>query len=382
MVLWFVFALLTCLALGAVMWPLLREKGWAADDEMTDADVYRDQLKEIEADLAQGLLAPREAEAARLEVSRRLLAASRAGKSASGSSSKKKTRRTKGSAKPDAAVLTGVALALPLLSVGLYLLLGSPSLPGAPYQARLETAPEGRNIARLIAQVEERLRQAPQDGEGWNVIAPVYVRLGRYADGADAYRRATALLGETAKRLEGYGEARTLADNGIVNEAARKSFERALALDGARPKTRYWLGVALEQDGRTQEAVATWKKLLEGAAPGAPWRPLVEQRIANAVPGTAGQSVPRGPGAADIEAAAEMSQTDRAAMINQMVAGLAQRLNEDGSDLQGWLRLTRAYMVLQKPDAARDALARARKSMAGDSAALAQLDALAQELKL
>jgi len=381
MVLWIIFALLTGLALGAVLWPLLAEKGAMAGSEASDADVYLDQLREIEADLADGQLAPQEAKAARLEASRRLLAASRADKTAQQGKAKK-ARKAKGDRALGTTILTGAAFVLPVLSVALYLAFGSPGLPGAPYQARLEGAPQAKGVAKLIAQVEERLRQQPQDGEGWNVIAPVYVRLGRYAEAASAYQRAVALLGETASRLEGYGEARTLADNGIVNEAARKSFERALALDGKRPKTRYWLGVALEQDGRTEEAVATWQKLLEGAEAGAPWRPLVEQRIANARTGLAGDSAPKGPGAEDIAAAAAMSTSERAAMINEMVAGLARRLDQDGSDLKGWLRLTRAYMVLQKPEAARGALAKARKSMAGDAQALAQLDALARELKL
>jgi len=381
MVLWIIFALLTGLALGAVLWPLLAEKGAMAGGEASDADVYLDQLREIEADLADGQLAPQEAKAARLEVSRRLLAASKANKKAQQGKAKK-ARKAKGDRALGTMILTGAAFVLPVLSVALYLAVGSPGLPGAPYQARLEGAPQAKGIAKLIAQVEERLRQHPQDGEGWNVIAPVYVRLGRYAEAASAYQRAVALLGETASRLEGYGEARVLADNGIVNEAARKSFERALALDGKRPKTRYWLGVALEQDGRTEEAVATWQTLLEGAEAGAPWRPLVEQRIANARTGLDGDGAPKGPGAEDIAAAAAMSPSQRAAMINEMVAGLARRLDQDGSDLKGWLRLTRAYMVLQKPEAARGALAKARKSMAGDAQALAQLDELARELKL
>jgi len=381
MVLWIIFALLTGLALGAVLWPLLAEKGAMAGGEASDADVYLDQLREIEADLADGQLAPQEAKAARLEVSRRLLAASKANKKAQQGKAKK-ARKAKGDRALGTTILTGAAFVLPVLSVALYLAVGSPGLPGAPYQARLEGAPQAKGIAKLIAQVEERLRQHPQDGEGWNVIAPVYVRLGRYAEAASAYQRAVALLGETASRLEGYGEARVLADNGIVNEAARKSFERALALDGKRPKTRYWLGVALEQDGRIEEAVATWQTLLEGAEAGAPWRPLVEQRIANARTGLDGDGAPKGPGAEDIAAAAAMSPSQRAAMINEMVAGLARRLDQDGSDLKGWLRLTRAYMVLQKPEAARGALAKARKSMAGDAQALAQLDELARELKL
>ena len=379
MVLWIIFALLTALALLGVLWPTLRGKPSGGG---SDVAVYRDQLKELEAELARGQIDEAEAEAARIEISRRLLAAGEA------DSAKPKAGRSKAAKVAlarDTRILSVAAIAIPLASVGIYLWLGSPGLPGAPYAKRLagvESEARGpQAIARLVAQVEARLREEPQDGRGWDVIAPVYVRLGRYGDAADAYSRALKLLGENAKRLEGFGEARALADNGIVGERSRKAFAAALKRDPDLPKSRFWLGIALEQDGKLGEALDTWRALLARAEANAPWRGLVEQRIANAE-ATLAARIGRGPEEAEGDAASRMSQRERDAMINAMVEGLASRLAEDGDDLQGWLRLTRSYMVLGRREAAAKALSQARANFSGDRAALAQLQSLAKELGL
>ena len=300
----------------------------------------------------------------------------------------------------------GLALVcIPALGLALYLTYGSPSLPDQPLEARLKEAPATQQIAGLVARVEARLRNHPEDGTGWDVIAPVYLRQRRYQDAAEAYERAIRILGESVPRLAGYGEALVLQNNGIVPEAARRAFETVLASDRTQLKPRFWLAMAKEQDGQLTEAAAAWREMLKLGSANAPWRKVVEQRL-HAVeaklgqggatpPGADGeakakpdavaraeQQPARGPTAEDVRAAGQMTPEQRMAMINSMVEGLAQRLQENGDDLQGWQRLVRAYMVLGKRDAALQALASARKVFEGNGEALGQIDAFAKTLGL
>jgi cytochrome c-type biogenesis protein CcmH len=253
-------------------------------------------------------------------------------------------------------------------------------LPDQPMAARLEASPEVASIDVLIAKVEERLRQAPDDAEGWSVVAPVYMRLGRYQDAADAFANLMRLQGETADRLESFGAATVAAGNGIVSETARKALQKAVDLEPNRIEARFWLATAAEQDGRKDDAIAGLKDILARSEANAPWRPMVEQKLA-LLTGAPAPEAP-GPSAEDVEAASGMTAEDRQQMIEGMVAGLAAKLEADGKNLDGWLRLIRAYTVLEKRDLALKALGDARTALAGDAAALGSVEALAKELGL
>src|SRR5579859_3876180 len=256
MALWIVFALMTAAAITAVVWPLARKpRTGAAGSELV---VYKDQLEEIERDRGAGLIGAVEAEAARLEVSRRLLAAAdkqTAARVVSGPQSLWHRR----------AAALGAMVVLSLLPVGLYVVFGSPNIPGQPAYARGSLPPGHESIAALIGQVEERLARNPDDGPGWEVIAPVYMRLGRFDDAVLARRKALALNGETAERDADLGEALLAAANGVVTDEAKKSFERAVAREPQNPKARYFLGIADEQDGNRQGAAAKWRDMLKDA---------------------------------------------------------------------------------------------------------------------
>jgi cytochrome c-type biogenesis protein CcmH len=219
----------------------------------------------------------------------------------------------------------------------------------------------------------------------------------RYGDAADAYEQAIRLLGESAKRLAGRGQALVLANNGVVTEEARRALERALDLDHTLLEPRILLAIAKEQDGRFADAIADWRALLADAKSEAPWREMVEKRIAadeaqlagkpvaEAEPPAAAQTETKGqagPSAADVAAAQEMSPAQRQAMIENMVQNLAARLEQNGGDLPDWLKLVRAYSVLGRKDDAAKALERAKSQFSGDTQALHQLDALAAELGL
>jgi cytochrome c-type biogenesis protein CcmH len=365
--LWLIFAALTVLVLAVLLWPLVASKREPAMQGF-DAAVYRDQLAEIESDRARGLIGDKEAEAARIEISRRLLAADSKSRAAAGA-------KTGGSG--GKAAIIGIALALPLLAVGLYLLYGSPRLPDQPLAARLQDPANEQNLAALVAKVEARLREHPEEGEGWDVIAPVYLTWRRYNDAADAYARAIRLLGESAKRLSGRGQALVLANNGVVTEEARQALERALDLDQTLIEPRILLAIAKEQDGKFAEAIAEWRALLAKADANAPWRAMVEARIEAAEAQRAGK-----PGLPNMAAVENMSPAERQAMIETMVQRLAARLERDGNDLPGWLQLVRAYSVLDRKDDALKALARAKSQFSGNAQALQQLDQLAAELGL
>jgi cytochrome c-type biogenesis protein CcmH len=367
MTLWFVMALMTAAAILAVLWPLSRRKPLPSG---SDVEVYRDQLDEIERDRAAGLIGEREAEAARLEVSRRLLAAADVLSA---------EPRTIAAWRRRAAALAALVL-LPLGAASLYLALGSPGLPGQPQAARRVAPPEQRSVAELVGRVEAHLEQNPEDGRGWEVVGPVYMRLGRYDDAVKARRNSLRLLGPTAQREADLGEALTGAANGIVTAEAKTAFDRALGLDAEDFRARYFSGLAAEQDGRPKDAAEIWQKLLAGAPADAAWVGLVRESLLRVDPSAT--IAPPGPNAADVAAASEMSPEQRETMVRGMVARLAERLKQDGSDIDGWLRLVRAYMVLGDKEQARASAADARRALDGDSEGLRRLDELIKGLGL
>jgi cytochrome c-type biogenesis protein CcmH len=286
---------------------------------------------------------------------------------------------------------------VPVIAFGMYRLVGNPDLPDEPLAARLNEAPADANmdVAAAVAKIEAYLAQHPDDGKGWEVIAPIYLNLGRGDDAVTAYANALRLLGETSDRLEAYGRALVFAAGNQVTPKAVEAFKAALAKDPGLAEARFFLGVAAEQGGDKTAAVDIWSKLLADAPPGAEWVAFVRQKIvadggnpppsmnppedsASATPDDRLASPPAGEAAA----VAALPTDDQQKFIHKMVDGLADRLHQDCHDVDGWLRLTRAYNVLREPDKARDALADARKCLGSDSAALARLDQLAHELGL
>jgi cytochrome c-type biogenesis protein CcmH len=369
MALWLILGLMTAAAVFAVLWPLGRPgKGSRSG---TDVAVYEDQLDELERDRRIGLIGDAEAAAARVEVARRLIhAAESARPPASGS---EQWRRR-------AAMVVALVL-LPLGAGGLYLAVGSPHLPAAPLAARLGPPAETRSIDSLITQVETHLERNPGDGRGWEVIAPVYLRLGRYEDAVKARHNALRLNGANAARESDYGEAQVAAANGVVTAEAKAAFERAMRHDPDDFKARYFLGLAAEQEGRGDVAAGIWRRLLASAPAQAPWLELVQRSLERVDPrAAAGRGV--GPSAEDVAAAAALPPAERAAMVRGMVERLAARLQADGSDLDGWLRLLRAYGVLGEPDRAKAAAADARRALAGDADKVRQIDEMVKALGL
>jgi cytochrome c-type biogenesis protein CcmH len=368
MSLWFVFALMTAAAILAVLWPLGRRTQAQGGSDLA---VYRDQLDEIVRDRAEGRIGAAEADAARTEVSRRLIAAADAAEKEAPAAAAAPVWRRR------AAALIGLVL-LPIGVSALYLALGSPQLPGQPLAERRAAAQQDNSIETLIARVEAHLEKNPNDARGYEVVAPVYLRMGRFADAVNARRKAIALAGESAQRQADLGEALAALGNGVITADAKAAFERALELDRNDLKALYFIGLAAEQDGDRKKAAAIWLSMLKDAPADAPWVPMVSEaltRVGGVPPKPAVASpVQPGPTVEDIAAATQMSEQDRGEMIRGMVARLADRLKEDAGDVAGWQRLMRAYMVLGDRDKARGAAGDARKALAADPDKLRQID--------
>lgn len=338
MTFWLVGGALILITLGVLVAPLLRRVKAPAPRAGHDLAVYKDQLAEVERDLARGVLEPAEAEAARHEVERRLLAVAPEPAPA--------PLRRRGNL-----VLVGaLCLALPAAALGLYFYLGVPGLPSQPFAARPAPQEPPRELVEAVEQLAARLTAAPADPQGWALLGRSYGQLGRYREAAEAFRQAIDQGDQSAETYASLGEMLAAAGNGVVGPEARQAFAAALERDPNNPRSRYYAGLAYVQDGRLPEALAVWQELAADSPAQAPWRPLLEQQIAALTTELGLATTPRpqdpGPSAADVAAAAQMSAEERQAFIAAMVERLASRLEESPDDLAGWLRLARAYRVL------------------------------------
>lgn len=382
MLIWALFAVMTAAAVLLVLLPVLRRPAPAASGEVGgEVSVYRDQLAEIDRDLESGLVGPVEAEAARAEIGRRILRASRAGSDTA--------------ATPRSRVLPILAAVLvPVIAVAVYGALGRPNQPDMPLAARKTEAPGGQTIEELVAKVEAHLAANPTDTKGWDVLAPTYMRLGRFDLAAAAWRNAIRTGGLNTRRLDELGRSLTAAADDVITPEARAAFEKSLEIEPSGIVPRFFLAAALSQDGKKEEAVAAWKALVALGKGDEPWLEDARRELADAEaaltgkPAEAPPSPPTGPAAgsgsapaagpsaADVQAAAQMSPEERAKMIESMVDRLTQRLTASGGSIDEWERLIKAQKLIGRLDAAKASLAAARTAFAGDPESLARLDAL------
>jgi cytochrome c-type biogenesis protein CcmH len=380
MLFWVIAAILTLGASLAVLLPLTGGGKGASSSNDHDLEVYRDQLAELERDASRGLIQPAEAEEARAEIARRILRLGDVGQANTSQADAPGTRRPSRAAR---LVATSAVLVVPLLSWGLYSQLGSPDLPSQPLAERLAKNPADSSVDELVARAEAHLAANPSDGRGWDVLAPIYLRLQRFSDAVTAYRNAIRLDGDTAAREAGLGEAIANAAGGIVSADAQSAFEQALKLDPANQKAAFYLAMALAQEGRLAEATAAWQKMLGLLPPDSPWRGAVQQALAEAANRSVASGEPaKGPDAAAVDAASSMAPQDRQAMIDTMVAGLDEKLRQNPRDTEGWMRLIRSYVVLGKADQAREALHRGIAVFGADSEEAKKFTAFAASLGL
>jgi len=364
MVIWIILLAMTAAAVMAVLWPLSRHSAVRGQAD-PDIQFYRDQIAEIERDQERGVLLPSEAEAAKAEAGRRLLRATGIQADSFAAVGEPALRRRR-------AVSTLALSVIPILAIALYGAYGAPHIFDRPVATASQPQAPSQDLATAVAQIESHLAHNPQDGRGWEVIAPVYIRMGRIDDALKAYESALRLLGEDADRLSNYGEALVLARNGLISSEAQAAFEKAVKLDGSAPKARFYLARAAEQDGQTEKAKAAYAELLSISPADAPWVPLVQEQLARL------GSPPAAPGAAAPPQQPQIGSED----IMRMVSGLAERLEAQGGSAEEWARLMRSYAVLGQRDKAEAAARRARQALAQDGEGLKTIEAMARELKL
>ncbi len=360
MILWSIFALMTLAAVFAVWWPLARRQRLARSG--SDVAVYRDQLEEIDRDEAASLIGNVEADAARVEVSRRLIAAAETAKAASA------VAVPVAAGKYRWATLAAAITLIPLGAGVTYLSLGSPNLVPVSMNAATSGQPLPGGIENTVAEVETYLESNPKNGRGWELLAPVYLRLGRFDDAVRARRNALEIFGPDAARLGDLGEAIVMASNGVVTPEAKGLFERANATDPEDVMAQYYLGLNAKQEGRRDEAVKRWTALVSGAREGAEWLPLVKNALAR-IDEKGPSAIAAAPSAAGVAPPEHSGGT-----IEAMVERLAERLKKDGSDVPGWIQLVRSYRVLGKADKVNAAIADAHAALANDQEALQRLD--------
>jgi len=384
---WMAAAAMTAGAVVILLRSLFKAGGVSASGH--DSTVYRDQLKELERERAAGQIGDAEAEAARAEIARRLLAAGEA-----------EPVVVLPPARPPRRLALGLAVLLPVAALAVYLVEGTPGLPSQPFASRDQSERGAVQAALAQAQaLEQRLAAAPQDRDGWVELGQRWSDLGEAAKAADAYGRALGLSGGGLSAggaaggdptLTGrYGEALVGANGGTVTETARAAFEQVLKAAPGDPRARYFLALGNSQAGDDRAALALWQGLMRDSPADAPWVASVRQHLTETAqrlgldpagvipqtlpPSTSQASGPAGPAAA----IAGLPPDEQAKAIRGMVDGLAARLQQSPDDLQGWIRLARARSVLGDAAAAADAYARAAALSPDDNGLLrAYADAL------
>jgi cytochrome c-type biogenesis protein CcmH len=372
MLFWILVAILTAAVAAVLLLPLLRRPVVAPGDTSHDIEVYRDQLEELKRDEATGLIGAGEAELARAEVARRLIAAKKDEAKSKADPAERRNRLAQ----------AFVILLMPAVGLCLYLATGRPDLPAQPLAERL--ANPGNDISILIARAENHLARNPDDGAGWDLLAPIYYRSGRMEDSANAFSQAIRLLGPNTERLDGHAETLIALSSGIVTAEARKQLEQSLKLKADNPRAKYYLALALEQDGKRVEARAAFEAIAKEAPAGAPWLPLVNRHIATLTEGQGGETAGKlgNPTADDVAAAQDMTTGDRQQMIAGMVESLSAKLQDDPNNFEGWMRIIRSYVVLDQRPKAEAALQTALKTFPADSENGKELLALARDLSI
>lgn len=368
---WFVFALFLCAAVLLIARPFYGLR--ASQDNQGQIKDLQAELKDLEtAELSNS-----EREAARTDIAKRLIAAEAAAK---------QTVQPLG--KADRTLLLSLGLLLILVSGGLYAVLGSPALlnkrpadkPIVDLSTPVQTQAQKREEA--MAQLNKHLAENPDDVDAWRMLGWADMQDGNFEGAVAAYRKAMTLTPNDTDTISSLGEALAMAAQGEITAEAKQLFEKSVSIDPKDSRARFYLGLAKQQSGDKEGALADWTRLLRESPADAPFRPMlmkevteISQQLGKPVPD---DLAPKGPSAEDIKAVQQMSPEQRQQMIEGMVSQLAERLKENPDDLNGWEQLIRSLVVLKHKDQATQALAQARTAFKNDPTALQKLDTLAK----
>jgi len=373
---WIIFGGLTLLTVAVLVWPLMRQRTEGDNQRAADRAVYLAQLDELERDVRDGMISEEQAQTARLEIQRRLLAVDR----------QTEPSEASGSSVLHSASMVGVAVLVPFAALAVYLSIGSPDLPGTAITDRRADAlehPDDADLNLLVEELAERMRANPDDPQGWVLLARSYRQLGRINDTVAAFRRSLAQgAADTAVYAE-LGEALVAQNNGSVTPEAADVFRAALAGDREEPRSRFYLGLERAQAGDARDAIAIWRDLTASSAQDAPWTAMVREQMSQ-VAMSAGimpmqvearhpldrpEPVPQSPniGATkipqadeddfrpDVSGLAGRFSNEQLTMIQEMVGGLEARMEFGEADFEGWMQLGRSYAVLGDLDKAANA---------------------------
>ena len=270
---WTSVGFLSLVVIAAVVYPLMRRGARAADQTTPGVGVYREQLAEIDRELASGLLTEEQAVAARLEIERRIIAIPRAAKTSSAGIGVLGRRLA----------VAAVVLGLPAGAVPLYLYLGMPHQLDRPLAQRteeLKLREQAQQLDEFSNTLVARLEERPDDVEAWVMLGRLYNMLRRFSESADAYGRVHALRPGEADAAVDHGEALVYASRGFVSDAAKKLFVAALESNPKHLKARFYLGSALAQrSDQIPKAIEVWSGLVKDAPPDAPWLETVRRNL-------------------------------------------------------------------------------------------------------
>jgi cytochrome c-type biogenesis protein CcmH len=377
----FLLALLAFCALLPILAPLLRGSRPMPGRASFDQAVYRDQLHELDRDVARGLITQTEGDVARLEIQRRLLA-----------SDKQPVAPPRLSRSPVLAAIVFVVIAGGALSS--YLWLGAPSLPDEPFSARkaeIADASSPSSLQQAADTLAVKLRQNPSDAAGWLLYGRTLVMLSQWDEAEVAYRHAIDLGRTDPDILGDHAEIMVMQAGGTVTPAAEAAFQQVLKAEPSSGIAQYYLAAAAMQAGEPRKAIDGFQALLAELPADSRLRAQLGQKIAEAArsagipvpelakgtppaqpeatasaPGPSAKGAAPGPDAKAVADAANMSDEQRQTMIRGMVATLAAKQAADPSNLEGWLRLGQAYAVLHEADKAAGAYDKAAALKPGD----------------
>ena len=330
-----------------------------------DLLIYKDQLVEVEKDIEKGVLSKSESDAARIEVSRRILLADKRSKI---------EKQTSCNSQNHNKIITFIILIFILAgSLSIYAFLGNPRLPDMPLQTRLAEIKELRSqrisqeeaellvpdeiieapsdYLALVSKLRDAMKERPNDMQGLRLLALHEFRLGKYRSARKAHLKIINALGDTAtaKDLIDFAEVMIVATNGYVSPEAEFILRRGLEMKPNDGRARYYSGLSMAQSGRPDVTLRLWENLLDEGPDDAPWVPLIKEQIvdvARLVGVNLAQDQLPGPTSEQINSAGNMSDVDRKEMIQGMVSSLSNRLANEGGTVNEWARLIRALGVL------------------------------------
>ena len=411
MAFWLIISVLAFAVAALLALAILRGRSAEEPPAAYDLRVYRDQLKEVDRDLARGVIGPDDAERVRAEVARRILAAD--------------AQLQKGlqeGTQPKALAMSVAALSLIAMvggSIWVYSQLGAPGYPDMALAGRIEAAQEARvnrisqaeaearvpaapaieapspDFLRLMAQLREAVAARPGDLQGTMLLARNEAALGNYTAAHQAQAQALSIKGEqaTADDYVDYADMMILAAGGYVSPEAEAALRAALVRDPQNGPARYYVGLLQAQTGRPDNAFRTWDAALREGPAGAPHIRAIRAQIEEMAfragvnytlpPEGGGPAVaPSGPSAQDILNAEDMTGDERMEMIRGMVRNLSDRLALQGGNSTEWARLIGAWGVLGDERQARVIWQEAQSIFWDNPSGLAEVDEAARQAGL